>query len=144
MRSKNIASASAERNVVVKSLDKYMSASPDSTFQAIPHSSWKESFDSCFGMTNFALDKNGKETPMKPNYRMVPETVKWMAYEPDSKQDIMHRKKVIQERDNFITVSQMHDKHEMRNFTDALLTCLPLTTALNLGEEFHIVLYLSK
>ena len=118
MRSKNIASASAERKGVVKSLDNYMSAPPDSTFQEISHNSWKESFHSCFGMNDS---------------RMVPGGLSWIVYEPDSKQEIMHRKKVLQERDNFITISQMHDKHDMRNFTDALLTCLPLTTAFKPG-----------
>ena len=103
MRSKKIASASAEKRVVVNSLEKYMSAPSDSTFEEISHSSWKELFESCFGMTNFTLDKSGKENPMNPNHRMVPETVKWITYEPDSKHEIMHRKKVLQEGRGFIS-----------------------------------------
>ena len=133
MRSKNVASASAERKVVVKSLDKYMSASSDSTFQEITHSSWKESFDSCFGMTDFALDKNGNENAMNPNHRMVPGLLKWIVYVPDTKHQIMRRKKVLQAHDNFINSSERFGSDEMHQFTDALLTCLPLTTAFKPG-----------
>ena len=133
MRSKNIASASAERRVVVNSLEKYMFASSDSTFEKITHSSWKESFESCFGMTNFTLDKSGKENPMNHNHRLVPETVKWIAYKPDSKHEIMYQKKVLQDGRGFISRTDNLDSDEMRKFTDALLTCVPLTSAFKPG-----------
>ena len=134
MRSKNIASASAQRKLVVKSLDEYMSAPPDSTYQEISHSDWEESFNSCFGMTNM-VDRNGNENPLNPNSRMVPNNLNWIVYEPDSKKDILTRKKVLQEREGFYTNSQMHDEHEMRNFTNALLTCLPFTNAFKPGGK---------
>ena len=89
-------------------------------------------------MTNFQLNKSGQENLMNPNHRIVPENVYWVTYEPDTKHEILHRKKVLQDGHGFIYQTSTLDSDEILKFTTALLTCIPLICAFKpRGEKSH-------
>ena len=106
-----------------------MSTTSDCRFEEITHSTWKESFESCFQITDLQQNKSEQESVLNPNYRMVPESKYWVTYNTDPAREILHRKKIIKDHVIPDFKNNKFSNEEIRKFTTSLPMCIPITSA---------------